>query len=193
MAKSSAVNLDITPNADGYSIAGGTTSRTLTLTAGNVTLSAGGSNTYTMPSATDTLVGRASTDTLTNKSIDGSTNTITNIYLLKRQDNTSNSTPTYLKIQTGWGFILGSGSSGVMTKAVTFPTSFTNAPVIYMTYLNTKSGSDPASITEFTSGAEDVTVSSTSISTSGFTARMYKPSAFTNTSRFGYSWVAIGE
>lgn len=79
MAKSNSVNLDITPNADGYSIAGGTTPRTLTLTAGNVTLSAGGSNTYTLPAATGTLVSRDSTDTLTNKTIDASTNTITNL------------------------------------------------------------------------------------------------------------------
>lgn len=33
----------------------------------------------TLPSSTDTLVGRATTDTLTNKSISGSTNTLTNI------------------------------------------------------------------------------------------------------------------
>lgn len=35
--------------------------------------------TLTLPTSTDTLVGRATTDTLTNKSIDASTNTITNI------------------------------------------------------------------------------------------------------------------
>ena len=35
--------------------------------------------TLTLPTSTDTIVGRATTDTLTNKSISGSTNTITNI------------------------------------------------------------------------------------------------------------------
>lgn len=37
------------------------------------------SGTITLPTSTDTLVGRATTDTLTNKSISGSTNTLSNI------------------------------------------------------------------------------------------------------------------
>ena len=77
MAKNSAVNLDITNNADGYDISGGTTKRKLTVTGADVTLTGSGSNTYTFPSATDTLVGRDSTDTLTNKTIAGTSNTIT--------------------------------------------------------------------------------------------------------------------
>lgn len=60
----------ITPNVQ----ISGSTSGTTTVTS-----AATASGTLTLPSATDTLVGRATTDTLTNKSISGSTNTLTNI------------------------------------------------------------------------------------------------------------------
>lgn len=53
---------------------GATTNTTMTLTASQST-----NQTLTLPDATDTLVGKATTDTLTNKSISGSTNTLTNI------------------------------------------------------------------------------------------------------------------
>jgi hypothetical protein len=62
-------------------LAGATSGTTIVKTkaiAGSTTveLGASGSNQYTMPSAADTLVGRASTDTLTNKVITDSTNTV---------------------------------------------------------------------------------------------------------------------
>ena len=52
----------------------GSTSGTTTLLA-----SATASGTLTLPAATDTLVGKATTDTLTNKTISGSSNTLSNI------------------------------------------------------------------------------------------------------------------
>lgn len=50
-----------------------------TNTKTTVTTSQTANRTVTLPDATDTLVGRATSDTLTNKSIDADTNTITNI------------------------------------------------------------------------------------------------------------------
>jgi hypothetical protein len=76
MAKNSAVNLDITNNADGFDVSGGTTPRKLTVTGAAITLTGSGTNVYTMPAATDTLVGRASTDTLTSKTITNANNTV---------------------------------------------------------------------------------------------------------------------
>jgi len=67
MTTTNAAGLVVTNNADGFLIGGGTIERDLTVTGGNVTLTGGGSNTFTFPAASDTLVGRTSTDTLTNK------------------------------------------------------------------------------------------------------------------------------
>jgi hypothetical protein len=70
MAKNSAVNLDITNNADGFDISGGTTKRKVTVTGADLTFTGSGANQYIFPSASDTLVGLVATQTLTNKTLD---------------------------------------------------------------------------------------------------------------------------
>ncbi len=50
-----------------------------TLTAPVISSITNNSNTLTLPTTADTIVGRATTDTLTNKTISGSSNTLSNI------------------------------------------------------------------------------------------------------------------
>lgn len=57
MPKQSAVNLDITNNPDGFDISGGTISRKLTVTGGDVAISGTGSATITFPTTSTTLAG----------------------------------------------------------------------------------------------------------------------------------------
>ena len=65
MAKQSSVNLDITNNVDGFDISGGTTSRTLSVTGGSVTLSGSGSATVTFPTTSTTIAGLGITQSFT--------------------------------------------------------------------------------------------------------------------------------
>ena len=109
---------------------GGTTStRTMLSTSQTV------DRTLTLPDATDTLVGKATTDTLTNKSISGTTNTFTNIPNsgLTNSAITINGTSTSL----GGSITVGSVtsvtgtspvvSSGGATPAISMPAATTSA------------------------------------------------------------------
>lgn len=55
MTVQNSINLIINNNADGFDIAGGTTSRKLTVVGGNITLTSSGAYNYTLPGATSTL------------------------------------------------------------------------------------------------------------------------------------------
>ena len=57
MAKQSSVNLDITNNADGFDISGGTTARKLGITGGDVTIAGSGSAVVTFPTTSTTIAG----------------------------------------------------------------------------------------------------------------------------------------
>jgi len=69
MAKRNSTNLDVTINADGFDISGGTTARKLTVTGGDATITGAGSAVITFPSSTATLATLALTETFTNKTL----------------------------------------------------------------------------------------------------------------------------
>ena len=64
MARTTVINLDANPQADGYKLGGGTTKRTLTISGADVSITGSGTNVMTMPGATATLLGISTTATV---------------------------------------------------------------------------------------------------------------------------------
>lgn len=112
----------------------------------------------------------------------------------RKQEISTNTAPTGLTVQYGWGYAQFSGSSNTDTNTVTFPAAFSSPPVVFVSSLGYISGSNPDSIDDFNVGYK-VIQSPYDISTSSFTLQ----SAFSESSgnppaalRVGYSWIAIG-
>ena len=100
------------------------------------------SGTLTLPTSSDTLVGRATTDTLTNKSISGSTNTITNVSL------TTGVTGTLPVANGGTGVTTSTGSgSNVLSTSPSLTTPLVVGPYETVTISGTAlSGSTSAAV-----------------------------------------------
>lgn len=65
MAKQNSVNLDITNNADGFTMAGGTTPRSLGVSGGNILFVGSGTVTLTFPTTSTTVAGLGIAQTFT--------------------------------------------------------------------------------------------------------------------------------
>ena len=108
----------------GFDLSGGTTATTTTLAASQTA-----NRTVTLPNATDTLVALATSDTLTNKTINSTTNTVTadNLHSATTTIDISSATaPTANQVLTAtgdtaatWQTPAGGASSGTYTPTVT--------------------------------------------------------------------------
>jgi hypothetical protein len=141
-------NMEFINTGDGWSLKSGASSaRKLTLTSGDVTIAGGGTVTYSFPTpasgTSETLVGRTSTDTLTNKTITDSTNTVSakQLFAVALASAISTNGQVYIYQSSSTSFIPKNGLrqfSGVFHTALT-PTAGLDNAVIQIPYDGTTS------------------------------------------------------
>jgi hypothetical protein len=142
----------------------GSTSGTTTVQATAIA----GTNTLTLPATnSDTLVGRATTDTLTNKTINVANNTLTGIATLAGTETLTNKTLTAPKInlafnaQTGTTYTLVAADSGkLVTSSNASSIVITIPPAVFSVGEQINVQSIGAGLTSFAAGA-GVTITST--------------------------------
>jgi len=112
-----------------------------------------------------------------------------------RQDKTTNAYENNTVILTGWGYVVGDGVNGIINDTVTFGITFSELPVVLVSALS-YTDSAVSDINSFTGNDERLFSYTSSISTTGFTAKkrhINETVASTNNRNYGYSWIAIGQ
>jgi hypothetical protein len=145
---------------------------------------------YGLPVASGAVSGA----NLTPNTVPGSalTGTYRNSYQTDNNNAISNVNSTALKIQYGWGQMLGPGTS-TMSELVTFPVAFTTILGISVSWIGFKSGGTVATdITQFGSaiGGGNL-IQSQSPTVAGFTMSATSTGTF-GAAYHGYSWLAWG-
>lgn len=109
-----------------------------------------------------------------------------------RQNIASNTTLASPRMATGWSYVTGTGGEGELTLAITYPFTFTTAPVPHIAPIGTKDSSNPSLISDLT-GQHTYLMSIFAPTTTGFTAQMDLLSGNTTSGRrYGFGWQAIG-
>lgn len=111
--------------------------------------------------------------------------------IVNRQSNTTNTT-IQPKIQTGWGYIQGTGTT-FASKTVTMPVAFSGDYTLVVSQAGYKDTSAPTTIYD-TSGAYEVpTVSSRPLTSQTFTIIFNSPGTTIASTRYVlFHWIAIG-
>lgn len=112
---------------------------------------------------------------------------------ITRQNIASNSSLVNPRIETGWNFVTGTGTT-FADKAVTYGAAFTTTPIIILSNIGYKDSSDPTNPADVTGAWELPQPTSHTISGSGLTVRMgiSNGTTYASTRRVLFSWIAIG-
>lgn len=113
-------------------------------------------------------------------------------YKVSRQNNTTNTSLTNARIETGWGWMQFTSSVTVNSELVSFGTSFNDKPIVVVTF-----GGDAGNVPAvYGTGGNNIqgpsSAKAISITNNGFTAYVWANSSWSANDTVYYQWIAIG-